>query len=94
MDTENIQRNIEEQNKIETAFKLRMNRAIMVAMSLITIMYLIVVIPFLSAGITHITMHVVGFMAMILVFPILTFFGGMWLVWKKKFFPNNETDEE
>lgn len=87
VETTNIEANIQDQKNIEEMFKKRMNRAITSVVILMTIMYIVVVLPLMYLDVTHITMHIVGFVAMILVFPILTFFAGMWLVWKKKFFP-------
>ena len=94
MDTADIEASFDEQSKIEAVFKQRMRRAITVTIILMTIMYLVVVIPLMAIGTTQISMHIVGFVAMILVFPILTFFAGMWLVWKKKFFPEVAEEEE
>jgi len=94
LETSNIEASINEQSAIEKEFKKRMNRAITITVLLITSMYLVVVLPLVSVGTTYITMHIIGFVAMILVFPVLTFFAGMWLVWKKKFFPSDEKDKE
>jgi len=51
------------------------------------VMYIATVWPLMYMGIKEVSMHIVGFFALMIVFPIGTFFLGMWLVWKKKFFP-------
>ena len=68
-----------------------------VALGLVVI-YLCTVTSFLLMDITEVKMHMVGFVAIMILYPIIFFWFGIKLVLKKKFFPdisyeNGKTEE-
>jgi hypothetical protein len=85
IESKNVNEQIHNSEKISVIFERKMKTVIKTIMTIITICYLLVVIPMMAYGVNEIQMHITGFMAMTLVIPVMTFFAGMWLVWQVKF---------
>ena len=85
METEKINEQISESEKKELEFAERMKATMKVITGIIIVSYILVVWPLLYMGIDTVSIPVVGFVASTIVIPVLTFFAGIWIVWKFKF---------
>jgi len=69
----------------------------LVALGMVVI-YLCTIVFFWVLGITEVKMHMVGFVSIMILYPIIFFWFGIKLVLRKKFFPDlsysNGNDEE
>ena len=85
LDDKIVNEQINNNEKVSKLFECKMKTVAKTIMTIITICYLLVTLPMMAYGIDTIKMHIIGFMAMTLVIPVMTFFAGMWLVWQVKF---------
>jgi len=85
METEIMNEQISDSEKMEKHFAERMKVTMKIILGIVIVSYILVVWPLLYMGINTITMPVIGFVASTIVIPILTFFAGIWIVWKFKF---------
>lgn len=84
--TESIEEYMNQQKVLDTEFNRRMKGVIKFTLVVSIILYIAVVFPMMYIfDITHIIMHIVGFTALIMAVPLMTFFAGIGLVWKTKY---------
>jgi len=74
-------------NKEKNTFKEGVVKTGLITAAACVMCYVATIIPLILIGVRTVEIHVVGFAALMFLYPIIFTFLGVYLVMKKKFFP-------
>ena len=76
----------------KSEFKKGVVKTGLITAAALVLCYVATIVPMILIGITTIEIHIVGFTAMMFLYPIIFVFLGAYITMKKKFFPEKKEE--